>query len=305
MKSVFVMGSVNMDLVVSAPRLPLRGETVFGSGLARHPGGKGSNQAIACAKLGARTLFSAKVGDDAFGAELRDFLASQGVLTDNVAVVPGVPTGTAVVLVEASGENAIVVVLGANALLTPSDVCSLPFAPGDIALAQFEVPLPTVEWFLSCAQKASATTILNPAPATTCSGSVLDSADILVLNETELGFFLGESAESPDPSRSLEAALRLRRRSDQIVVVTLGSQGAVAVEGSQRHQAAGLGVVVQDTTGAGDTFVGALAAGLAEGSSFEHAFVRANVAAALSVQRHGASSSSPTRNELEVFMTRM
>jgi ribokinase len=302
MKSVFVLGSVNMDLVVSAARLPARGETVLGSALAQHPGGKGGNQAVACAKLGARTVFAGRVGDDSFGVELRGFLASQGVVTDELAVVSGAPTGTAVVFVETSGENAIIVVPGANALLSPSDVETLSLRAGDIALSQFEVPLAAVERFFDRARRASATTLLNPAPAVVCSASLLDAADVLVVNETELGFFLNESSAPGDARSALDSALRLRRRFEQIVVVTLGAQGAIAVQGSERYEAAGLRVDARDTTGAGDTFVGALAAGLCGGMSFRDAFERANHAAALSVQRYGAAASSPSRSELEAFL---
>ena len=302
MKSVFVMGSANMDLVVSAARLPARGETVLGSALSRHPGGKGANQAVACAKLGARTVFAGRVGDDSFGAELRAFLMSQGVVTDELAVVSGVSTGTAVVFVEASGENAIVVVPGANELLSPSDVERLALGAGDIALSQFEAPLAAVERFFSRARDASAMTLLNPAPAVACSASLLDAADVLIVNETELGFFLGESSAPSDPASALRAASRLRRRAEQIVVVTLGARGAVAVRGSAQHEAGGLNVEVQDTTGAGDAFVGALAAGLCDGMSFGEAFGRANQAAAFSVRRFGAAASSPSRRELEEFV---
>jgi ribokinase len=207
-----------------------------------------------------------------------------------------------VVLVETSGENAIIVVPGANASLSPSDVEHLPLGAGDIALSQFEVPLATVERFFARAHEASATTLLNPAPAMSCSASLLDAADVLVVNETELGFFLSESFTPPDSASALDAALRLRRRSEQIVVVTLGASGAIAVQGSERHQAAGLSVEVRDTTGAGDTFVGALAAGLCAGMSFGAAFGRANAAAALSVQRYGAAASSPGQRELEAFV---
>jgi len=298
MGSLVVAGSLNMDLVASLSRLPRPGETVFGTAFAQHPGGKGSNQAVAAAKLGARTVLIGAVGKDAYGAELLQFLKAAGVDVSHVAVQPDVSTGIALISVEVNGQNSIVVVPGANARLLPEHVRHVDFQPNDVALTQFEVPLATVEAFLSKAQAAGATTLLNPAPALACSREILEATDILILNELELAFFLDRTPMELDSEAALAWAQQLQRRSDQSVIVTLGSQGAVLLAGSERRFVAGLPVNVVDTTGAGDAFTGALAACLVQGRSLLDALVFANTAAAHAVQRHGAAESSPSLAEL-------
>lgn len=300
MPKVFVAGSINMDLVAVSDALPRPGETVLGRGFARHPGGKGANQAVASAKLDAHTLLVGKVGADAFGAELREFLRSQRVDTTRVTQA-SVATGTALVLVDAAGQNCIVVVPGANERLEPSDVAELPLSARDVALTQFETPPGTVERFLQRAKHAGAIGILNPAPARAEYAWLLPLADIVLLNETELALFAAASHVESEPARVLELAARVRRRSEQTIVVTLGARGAVALHGSEQRVLEGHRVAAVDTTGAGDTFAGALAASLADGSMLRHALELANTAAAISVQRAGAAESSPTRNELEGF----
>jgi len=292
-----------MDLVASCERLPRAGETVAGRDFARHPGGKGANQAVACARLGSATVLVGALGDDAFGEELRSFLAGQGVDVDRLERLRATPSGVAFVIVDAQGENQIIVVLGANRHVSEASAQSLPLRAGDVALAQLEVPIETTLAFLEHARAAGATTIFNPAPALEVPGALLQAADVLVVNETELSFYLAQPPIQLRAAEALAAAERLRRRADQTVVVTLGEQGAVASLGGGRSLSLPAHAVqAVDTTGAGDTFVGALADGLARGSSIEEALFVANAAAALSVQRHGAAQASPTRAELDAFM---
>jgi ribokinase len=302
MRTIYVAGSVNVDLVALAERLPRPGETVAGHGFARHAGGKGANQAMAAAKLGGRVALVAKVGDDALGAELCELLAAHGVDVQRVQRVAEVSTGVALITVAASGQNAIVVVPGANACLAPSDVEGLPFTSGDVAVAQLEIPLEAVEQFMVSARAAGATTILNAAPARSVPSALLDATDVLVVNETELAHFAELSHVPSDATTALEAARRLRRRSDQVVIVTLGAQGAVAALNGGSLQVPGHRVTAVDTTGAGDTFTGAMAAALADALPLPQALERANAAAAYSVERAGAAESSPTSAQLAAWL---
>jgi ribokinase len=228
MRSVWIAGSVNMDIVATAVRHPKIGETVVGREVFFFPGGKGANQAVAAAKLGAPTALIGKVGDDAFGRELRQFLAAQNVDLKFLRDTADARTGTAVITV-ADADKSIVVVPGANALLSERDVAGPVLDRGDVAVSQFEIPLPTVAAFFSRARSAGATTILNPAPAAAFDRGLLDLVDILILNETELAAIAGEEVGEHDPdSHIVEAARVLQRRDGQSVVVTLGRRGAVA-----------------------------------------------------------------------------
>ena len=187
MSRVFVVGSINMDVVATADRHPRPGETVPGSELGFSEGGKGANQAVASSRAGAETVMVGRLGDDDFGRRLEAFLRDEGLDLEHVASESGVPTGTAVVTV-ADSESTIVVIPGANAALTPAHVQALPVEAGDVVVAQFEVSLETVEAALRRARDQGAATILNPAPALECEPRLLDLADVLVVNETELAF---------------------------------------------------------------------------------------------------------------------
>jgi len=205
MRSVWIAGSVNMDVVATAARHPQIGETVVGREVFFFPGGKGANQAVAAAKLGAPTALIGKVGDDAFGRELRQFLAAQNVGLKFLRDTAEARTGTAVITV-ADADNSIVVIPGANALLSERDVAEPALATGDVAVSQFEIPLPTVTAFFSRARSAGATTILNLAPAAAFDRGLLDLVDILVLNETELSAIAGtEIGESASDAHIVEA----------------------------------------------------------------------------------------------------
>jgi ribokinase len=302
MGRVFVAGSINMDVVATAGRHPKVGETVAGQAVHYFPGGKGANQAVAAAKLGASTALIGRLGTDAFGRQLRTFLAAQGVDLALVKDTADVHTGTAIITV-ADADNTIVVVPGANARVSAEDVAAPVLAKGDIAVSQFEIPLPTIEAFFKRARGAGATTILNPAPAFTCGPQLLELVDVLILNETELGFFANtELHDSDEPARFVEAARRLRTGANGIICVTLGKRGVLALANGEASMIAGRDVKAVDTTGAGDCFVGAVAAKLAGGAAIRDALAYANAAASISVQRMGAAPSMPTAAEVDEIL---
>ncbi|MBR1145908.1 ribokinase [Bradyrhizobium sp. AUGA SZCCT0431] len=298
MGRVFVAGSINMDVVATADRHPLVGETVAGNAVLYFPGGKGANQAVAAAKLGAPTTLIGRLGTDAFGQQLRTFLAAQGVDLTFVKDTAEAHTGTALITI-ANADNTIVVVPGANALVSTEDIGAPVLAKGDIAVSQFEIPLPTIAAFFRRARAAGATTILNPAPATRFGRELLDLVDILVLNETELGLLAStELRDTDDDARFIEAVRLLPSNRDQIICVTLGSRGVLAMIDGQPSVIPGRKVKAVDTTGAGDCLVGALAAQLADGKAIRDALAYANAAASICVQRMGAAPSMPTAAEV-------
>jgi ribokinase len=302
MGRVFVAGSINMDVVATAERHLAVGETVAGSSVLYFPGGKGANQAVAAAKLGAATTLIGRIGQDAFGEDLKAFLAAQGVNVSLVRETTEGHTGTAIITL-ASADNTIVVVPGANGLVTPDDVASAALAQGDVAVSQFEIPVPAIVAFFQHARAAGAMTILNPAPAHAFDAELLRLVDILVLNETELALLARcELRDTDDLARFVDAAQSLRVEPAQAICVTLGRRGAAAMVGGEMVTVAGRSVKAVDTTGAGDCFVGALAARLAQGATLHDALGYANAAASISVQRMGAAPSMPTATEVASFI---
>jgi ribokinase len=293
MSKVLVVGSLNMDLVVETHAFPRLGETLFGSAFATHPGGKGANQAVAAARLGAGVTLIGRVGGDAFGRELKAGLSAEGIDTRWVSETPSVSTGVASITV-CDADNAIIVVSGANALLTPADLdaAEAAFAEADVVLAQLEVPLATVERGAELAARHKKPFVLNPAPAMRLPERLMALSALLTPNEYELATALGQAS-----SRWQDLLVTLPGR----VVMTKGGEGAYFsdVEGVLHHQP-GFQVTPVDTTGAGDTFVGALVAfwsmGLAE------AVRRGSAAGALSVTKPGAQGGMPTLAELSAFL---
>lgn len=295
MSRVLVFGSINMDLVVETSTFPRLGETLPGASFATHAGGKGANQAVAAARLGAQVTMLGRVGSEGFGRELKARLAAEGVATRWVQETRGVSTGIAAITV-CNADNAIVVVPGANACLSAADLdeAESAFAEADVVLAQLEVPLATVEHGAELAARYRKPFVLNPAPAVRLPESLLTRCTLITPNEYELGTALAQ----PDV-RWQELLVRLPGR----VVVTKGAEGVYFNDptGAQRHQPA-FPVEPVDTTGAGDTFNGALGAfwdlGLAEA-------VRLGCAAgALSVTKRGAQDSMPTLADLNAFLDR-
>lgn len=292
---IVVAGSLNMDLVGQVSRLPSWGETVMGEGFARHAGGKGGNQAVAAARLGAPVTFVGAVGDDAFGAELRRGLQQEGVDADGLQLVRAA-TGCALIHVRADGANAISVLPGANALAPPP-----PSAwPADwrCLVLQLEIPLPVVMAWARAARAAGALVLLNAAPMQDLPADLLQAVDLLVVNEVELQALVGPR---PDVDAALQAAAQ---RGPRQVVVTLGAQGCRAWDEGRLLHRPGLHVAVIDSTGAGDTFVGALAAALWRRQPFDEALTWANAAAALSCTGAGARGGMPSAAEVEAWLAR-
>ena len=302
MGRVIVAGSINMDVVATAERHPRIGETVAGLSVDFFPGGKGANQAVAAAKLGARTRLVGRLGKDAFGEQLRAFLAEQGVDVSLVRDTAATPTGTAIITV-ADADNTIVVVPGANGAVGVDDVLSVPLASGDVAVSQFEIPSPAISAFFTRAQAASAWTVFNPAPMRTFDRGLLELVDVLVLNETELGLLAkAELRDTDDLARFADVATSLQTRPDLTICITLGKRGVLALIDGEPFMAPALPVKAVDTTGAGDCFVGALAAQLAESIPLRQAMGYANAAASICVQRRGAAPSLPSAAEVAAVM---
>jgi ribokinase len=289
---VLVVGSVNMDVVARAPRQPSPGETVLGTALSFVPGGKGANQAVAACRLAAPTELVARVGNDAFADLLVTFLAAEKVGIGGVERRAGVATGTALIVVDDAGDNSIVVVPGANHAMTVAEVEALAIEADDIVVLQFELPLDVVDAVLVRARACGARTIVNPAPAQHAPPGLLGRADFVVVNQSELAFFAGRG----EVVAALDA---LRSRPEQVVVATLGPDGATALIGDEILRVPGYPVPVVDTTGAGDCFVGALAAALCSWAGVDEAIHFANLAASIAVQRPGAGTAMPYLRDIE------
>jgi ribokinase len=294
---VVVLGSANADLVLRVDQLPGAGETVLATDSSRLPGGKGANQAVAAARAGASTTFVAAIGDDADGRLLRDTLVAAGTDVQLVRT-SSVPTGLAIVLVDERGQNSIVVAPGANATIerlgaSERDV----IRAGAVLLCQLEVPMSVVVEAAQVARSAGAVVVVNAAPSRPLPDALFEAIDVLVVNEHEAR----EVAGTADLHSAMDALLT---RVPQ-VIVTVGDAGAHVAEGTgARVLLPAPAVHAVDTTGAGDTFCGVLAAGLAAGESLPTAAERAIAAASLSVQRFGAIASIPTADEIAVALTK-
>lgn len=303
-RTIYVAGSINQDIVVSAERAPRPGETVFGSGLEFFPGGKGANQAVAARRLGGRVTFAGKVGADAFGAEMRRYLAGHGLAGDVVESATE-PTGTALIVVAAGGENSITVVPGANGALDADDFPALDDArAGDLLVLQNEIPLETTLELLARARRRGLTTIFNAAPAVRLPESAWGDLDLLVVNEHEVATFFGEPLAAGEPEALAAAIDRRARETGLGIVLTLGAAGAVGALAGETAQVLGRRVTPVDTTGAGDCFTGAFAVALAEGRALADALEFANAAASLAVTRMGASASFPDREAVDRAVSR-
>ncbi|MCS0637943.1 ribokinase [Streptomyces sp. LP05-1] len=289
---VLVVGSANADLVIGVERRPGAGETVLGSDLATHPGGKGANQAVAAARLGARTGLVGRVGEDAHGRLLLDSLRAAGVDTAGV-LVGGAPTGVAVITVDPSGDNSIVVSPGANARLSPGDIAAAGplLARARVVSTQLEIPLDTVAALVD-ALPPDARLVLNPSPPAPLPDRVLAACDPLVVNEHEARFILGDAAGGT-PEEWARGLLGLGPRS---VVITLGAAGALAADGrtGEPVRVASPAVTAVDTTGAGDAFTAALAWRLGRGDDLAGATGFAVRVGAAAVTARGAQESYPT-----------
>lgn len=299
---VVVVGSLNMDLVTRAPRLPKAGETLAGESFATVPGGKGANQAVAASRLGARVAMIGCVGSDAYGEQLCDALIAEGIDCQAVTKIADVSTGIASIVVDASSQNAIIIVAGGNGHLTPKVLTRFDalLAGADVVVCQLEVPMDTVCHTLTRARELGKTVILNPAPASApLPPQWYSLIDYLIPNESEATILTGITVDSLASAENAADALLAAGAGK--VIITLGGQGSLfASAQGVRHYPAPQ-VVAVDTTAAGDTFVGGFAAALAQGRSEEHAIQFGQAAAALSVTRAGAQPSIPTTREVQGF----
>jgi ribokinase len=302
MPRIVVVGSTNIDLTFPVPRLPRSGETLAGRGLHTGFGGKGANQAVMAARLGAAVHMISAVGGDDFGRQALASYRDQNVDTTFVRVHQAHPTGTAAILVDEQAHNCIVVVAGANAALTPQDVLAAraTIESADVVLTQLETPLDAARQAFLLARAAGVRTILNPAPAAPLPDDVLALTDLCIPNETELETLIGGPVWSLEEAEAAGHALRQRGPTE--VIVTLGARGALIIASAGAEHCPPVAVQAVDPTAAGDAFIGSLAVFLAQGMALTHAVRRAAAVAAMTVTRPGAQSSFPSRAEIETFL---
>ena len=292
-----VVGSINMDLSLAVPTIPAPGETVLSSSAVRTPGGKGANQAVAMARLGAEVRMVGAVGEDADGAALLASLESAGVRTEWIARRPGTPSGLAIVCVDPGANNAIVVASGANSTLSPEDVRSAAgaFERSGVLVCQLETPAETVIAAQHSGREVGALVVLNAAPAKQVPEEMFALTDVLVVNEIEATMF----APGAGPE---DSARRLLDKGPKAVVVTLGGEGCLVVDEQGAAPSPAYRVKPVDTTGAGDCFTGGLAFGLSKGRPLREAVKIAQAAAAIAVTRVGAQAAMPTMQEVGDFL---
>jgi ribokinase len=295
---VVVLGSTNTDMVIKANHLPKPGETILGGTFFMNPGGKGANQAVAAARLGGNVLFISKIGDDVFGKQNKELFEKEGIDTDYVFSDPTEPSGVALITVDSKAENCIVVASGANATLSPVDVAKAAdeIQTADILLTQLETPVDTIIYAAELAAAHNVKVILNPAPACPIPKSLLKSLYMITPNRIEAEMLTGIKVD--DISSAKQAAEALHAEGVEIVVITLGSDGALALIDNEFHFVGAEKVVPVDTTAAGDVFNGALAVAIAEGQSVLDGIKFACKAAAISVTRLGAQASAPYKREV-------
>ena len=295
---ITVFGSINMDLVATAQRLPKPGETVTGQTFATAAGGKGANQALAARRAGANVRMAGAAGDDTFAGSALELLSDAGVDLTTVKTSPGA-TGTAVILVGEGGENMIAVIPAANGTITPDDASNAldGMTSGDILMLQFEIPVEAIEAALAGAKQKGVTSIINTAPLTQDAARISALADIIIANETEFELLIGKQGISGEERQ--QAMQDMHARTGQTIIITLGADGVIAMRDGQLHKAAGLKIDPVDTVGAGDTFCGYLAASLDKGLDFATALKRAAAAGSLACTKHGAQPSIPLASEVD------
>jgi len=304
MKKILVVGSSNTDLIIKVPEIPRPGETLIGGEFQTFQGGKGANQAVAAARGGGDVVFIASVGTDNYGADSIKGYKLDNINTENIKICKNSPSGIAMITIADSGENAITVASGANAELKPEDLdeAEEAFHEAEYMLVQLETPLDTVQKAVEMCAELETKVILNPAPATELPDDIISRIDIITPNEREAERLTGVVVkEEQDASKAAEV---LHKRGIDTVIITLGSQGAFLsdrITGVSKT-VPGFKVEATDTTAAGDVFNGQLAVALAEGLALEDAVRQAHAAAALSVQKLGAQSSIPRREETDYFL---
>jgi len=297
-KGILVVGSANMDLVVNVEQFPRPGETLMGKSFKMFPGGKGANQAVACAKLGCPTYFIGKVGNDDFGKRLTNNMKETGIYLNNLLVDPSETTGTALITVDNKGENEIIVISGSNMKVAAEDISQFKevFQKVNIVLTQLEIPLEAVMETSKLARKNDCIFILNPAPAQTIPDSLFSSVDFFTPNEIELAEL---SCQSCDTIKDIEkAAKKIIDKGVKNIIVTMGDKGALFVNRETVNHFPVTAVEAVDTTGAGDAFNGALACALNMNKEIAEAIDFAHSVASVSVTRMGAQSSMPGLREI-------
>ena len=300
MNQVISAGSINMDIITRVERFPVPGETIAGHCVEYLPGGKGLNQAVACAKMGAKTALLGRIGNDTFGTELLGFIKKHDIETTYLQSSSR-PSGIAVVTVDAQGQNSIIVVPGGNNDINAEDTAAVKISAGDIAVSQLEIPLEAVTAFFRKAKNCGAVTLLNPSPIRNLPDELINLTDILIVNETELSFLCRRPlTDNTSPQEIAEAGQNIKSRTGQTVITTLGSRGALIVE-QNTYLIPGQKVTAVDTVGAGDCFAGVTAAQLAQGKSLKESIITATHAAAVCVTRKGAAPSMPHAHEVNIF----
>ncbi len=297
-KKIVVVGSCNTDMVIKADRLPVPGETILGGTFFMNPGGKGANQAVAASRMGGNVTLISKTGNDVFGKQSVMLYNAENIKTDYIFSDSRHPSGVALITVDSYGENCIVVASGANAYLTPADInkASAEIEGSDLILMQLEIPIETVEYVADMAYKKGIKVILNPAPARALSNELLKHLYIIIPNKSEAEILSG--IKVCDIESAKQAADIISAKGVDIVVITLGSQGALIKENDEYQFVEAFKVDAVDTTAAGDTFCGSVCVGLSEGRTILDSVKMAARAAALTVTRMGAQTSIPFRSEL-------
>ncbi|MEM8535642.1 MAG: ribokinase, partial [Chloroflexota bacterium] len=306
--TIAVVGSLNMDLVTRTTRRPARGETLIGQSFETFAGGKGLNQAVAAARMGSAVHMIGRTGQDNFGLQLIQTLIDEGIATEHVIRDDTASTGIATIIIDDTGDNSIIIVSGANAHLSTTDIdrASDVITAADVLLLQLEIPLDTVQYAAHIAHQAGTKVLLNPAPAQPLSDKILQSVDVLAPNETETALLTQLDLSHED--MVTRAAEMLLARGVGATVLTLGAHGALLAqglveEGTQPEHIPGYRVTVVDTTAAGDAFCGALAVQFAEGYPLDQAVRYANAAGALTTMSRGAAPSIPSRAAIEQLLS--
>lgn len=293
------VGSINMDLIVRSPRFPKPGETIIGSSFFTAPGGKGANQSVAAARAGGKVSHIGRVGKDDFGSALLSTMVGDNIDCDNVIMDADHATGIALIVVEDSGENSIVVASGANMHVSPQDIEHIAdqISSAAVLLLQLEIPIETVIFAASIAHQSGCRVLLNPAPAQSLPPELLQNVDILIPNESETHILTGLPVEDDDQLRA--SASSLLDLGVEMVILTMGERGAMLIHPEQSTHIAPFRVDPVDTTAAGDAFVGAFAAALADGEPIDKAVIWGNAAGALAATKMGAQPSLPAREDIE------
>lgn len=300
MKSIIIAGSINMDIVAQLDVHPKKGESVFGRKISYIPGGKGANQARAISRLGGKVRLIGKVGKDEFGKNLIKSLKRDGIETQDIKISQNIGSGVAVITVDKKAENRIIVVSGSNFDFSPNDLKPIKLQPNNIAISQFEIPKSTIKAFFQKAKKANCLTILNPSPIAKIPTDLLKIVDYLIINQQEFAY-LSKIRKPQIESPTLAKFTSKIASKNQTIIVTFGSSGSVMIQGQKVIKIPGFKVKAIDTTGAGDSFLGAFAVALAQGKNINDSLTFANAAAALKVTKLGASS-MPYRKEVNEFL---